>query len=98
MCREEGDTIEGEGLQAARAPRQVKDPDHHTAQAEVDRPTVHDDPVMALFKSRQKDVHQLHHSEKQGEVPCFSLCYILAFKKVKPVLTCMGEAASGCTL
>lgn len=46
--REEGDTVEGERLQAARASRQVKDPDHHTAQAEVDRPTVHNDPVMAL--------------------------------------------------
>lgn len=51
MCREEGDPIKGEGLQAARAPRQVKDPDHHAAQAEVDRPTVHDDPVMTLFNT-----------------------------------------------
>lgn len=47
---EEGDTIEREGLQASRAPRQVKYPDHHTAQAEVDGSTVHNDPVMALLK------------------------------------------------
>lgn len=64
MCREEGDTIEGEGLQAARAPRQVKDPDHHTAQAEVDRPTVHNDPVMALLNNREKEEPQLHHNNK----------------------------------
>lgn len=48
VCREEGDSIEGEGMQAARACRQVKDPNHHTAQAEVDWPTVHNDPIMAL--------------------------------------------------
>lgn len=55
MCREEGDAVEGEGLHAAGAPRQVKDPDHHTAQAEVHRSTVHDDPVMALFINRQNN-------------------------------------------
>lgn len=49
MCREEGDAIESEGLQASRASRQVKDPDHHAAQAEVHWTTVHDDPVMTLF-------------------------------------------------
>lgn len=54
MSREEGDTVEGEGLQAAGAPREVKDPDHHTAQTEVDRPTVHNNPVMALLKNRHK--------------------------------------------
>lgn len=55
VCREEGDSIEGERLQAARASREVKDPDHHTAQAEVHRPTVHNDPVVALWDSKQKD-------------------------------------------
>lgn len=55
MCREEGDAVEGEGLHAAGAPRQVKDPDHHTAQAEVHRSTVHDDPVMALFINGQNN-------------------------------------------
>jgi len=56
VCGEEGDAIEGEGLQASRAPRQVKDPDHRTAQAEVDRPTVHDDPVMALVENTESVV------------------------------------------
>lgn len=54
VCREKGDSIEGEGLQAARVPRQVEDPDHHTAQAEVDRPTVHNNPVMALLNNKAK--------------------------------------------
>lgn len=54
VCREEGYSIEGEGLQAARASRQVENPDHHTAQAEVDRPTVHNNPVMALLNNRDK--------------------------------------------
>lgn len=31
VCREEGDSVEGEGLQAASAARQVEDPDHHAA-------------------------------------------------------------------
>lgn len=48
VCREEGDPVEGEGLQAVGAARQVEDPDHHAAQAEVHRPTVHNNPVMAL--------------------------------------------------
>lgn len=49
MSGEEGDAVEGEGLQVARAPSQVEHPDMSTAQAEVDGPTVHDDPVMALM-------------------------------------------------
>lgn len=48
VCREEGDSVKGEGLQAAGSAGQVQDPDHGAAQAEVDRPTVDDDPVVAL--------------------------------------------------
>lgn len=58
MCREEGDAVEGEGLQAAGAPGEVKDPDHHAAQAEVDRSAVHDDPVVALLKT--EDAPRVH--------------------------------------
>lgn len=49
---EEGDSVEREGLQGARAGGQVEDPNHHTAQAEVNRPTVHNDPIMALLNDR----------------------------------------------
>ena len=45
---EEGDAVEGEGLEAAGAAGQVKDPDEDAAQAEVHRPAIHDDPVVAL--------------------------------------------------
>ena len=45
---EEGDPVQREGLQAAGAAGQVKDPDEDAAQAEVHRPAVHDDPVVAL--------------------------------------------------
>lgn len=52
VYREEGDSVEREGLQGARAGGQVEDPNHHTAQAEVDWPTVHNDPIMALLNGR----------------------------------------------
>lgn len=52
VYREEGDSVEREGLQVARAGGQVEDPNHHTAQAEVDWPTVHNDPIMALLNDR----------------------------------------------
>lgn len=48
--REEGHSIEGKRLQVAGTTGKVKDPDQHTAQAEIHRPAVHDDPVMALCK------------------------------------------------
>lgn len=48
----ERDAVEGERLQAVRTARQIKDPDHHTAQAEVNRPTVHDDPIVTLFTEK----------------------------------------------
>lgn len=51
--REEGDSVEREGLQGARAGRQVEDPNHHAAQAEVDWPAVHDDPIMALLMTER---------------------------------------------
>lgn len=49
IYREESDSVEWERLQVARAGGQVKDPNHHAAQAEVDWPTVHNDPIMALL-------------------------------------------------
>lgn len=49
IYREESDSVERKRLQVARASGQVKDPNHHTAQAEVDRPAVHNDPIMALL-------------------------------------------------
>lgn len=52
VSREEGDSVEGEGLQAAGTARKVEDPDHHAAQTKVDRPTVHDNPVMALLRRK----------------------------------------------
>lgn len=48
LSGEEGDAVQGEGLQAAGAPRQVKHPDEDAAQAEVHRPAVHNDPVVTL--------------------------------------------------
>lgn len=55
VCREEGDSVEGERLQTSRATGEVEDPDHHTAQAEVDGSTVHDDPVMALWRGEDDE-------------------------------------------
>lgn len=49
IYREESDSVERERLQVARAGGQVKNPNHHTAQAEIDWPTVHNDPIMALL-------------------------------------------------
>lgn len=66
VCREEGDSVEGEGLQAASAARQVEDPDHHAAQAEVDRPTVHNNPVMALLG--REDQRETNHDCKKIRV------------------------------
>lgn len=54
--REESDSIERESLQVARTGRQVKDPNHHTAQAEVDWPTVHNDPIMALLNQIKRQI------------------------------------------
>ena len=48
MRGEEGDAVEGEGQEGARAPHQVQQPDERAAQAEVYGAAVHDDPVMAL--------------------------------------------------
>jgi len=48
VAGEEGDSVEGEGLKAAGAARQVKEPDEQATQAEVHRPAVHDDPIVAL--------------------------------------------------
>lgn len=50
MRREEGYSIERERLKVAGTTNKIKDPDQHTAQAEIHRPAVHDDPVMALCK------------------------------------------------
>lgn len=54
--REEGDPVEGDGLQPDGASAQVKDEDQRTAQAEVGRATVDDDPVMALGRG---NTHEL---------------------------------------
>lgn len=74
VCREEGDSVEGEGLQAASAARQVEDPDHHAAQAEVDRPTVHNNPVMALLRreNQMEANHKVRKSERK-HTKCLAL-------------------------
>lgn len=61
MGREEGNSIEGERLQVAGTAGEVKDPDQHTAQAEIHRSAVHDDPVMALCKDIIQAFTEIDH-------------------------------------